>query len=1148
MRCRPDRPGRHRAMPPKKKRDELHEFEKITNKRKVEGGGNQVEYEVQWVGGEKTWEPRAALVKYAQQAIRDYNRADEQQVQQRIAAANQRAERKAEEVLQRVKKSQSQNPPAPAAPPPAAAAAAAPDPEDEEQTALQKYLAGFVAAGIQGVPFIDREFNLGAADRALKRKGRAPAPRAASVAFIDDSLFQSGGPLDDEQDTEVDDVNSDASTDDAADVEESRRQAQKQKNALEAESLAAHIRTREEFLRRRARRSKIAKSFAARPPVNIAAMEQSQDAQNNARVDEIEKELKERTDQQSGEPSFGDRVVFFDLEWHKLDKKAPGEATKAYGLSLTTAHICQICAISANYSRRFNQYIAYRKLKPAWMRLVHDNILDLSPQDDPRIALSTEEAFQLLIDSFPKGCLFLSYGNTDAASIFKTLSAEGDYDQYNSITKLPPDRILARKNILRQLEEKEWRWANVMHWMKDKGKKLEFERDTLKIGGTTLGRLYDVLFHHSLWLSYPTPVEPNQLEKLSQPEIIESSVIKEALDERLEEFPASLYNPTKFGLVPREWLEVKRNDMRNPALGRALHKNCFPQFWNTSHLQPVFHVAHTDTIMMINCVAILCLASDGEFKTLLNTLPDRVPKRKQLNLITLYRAIKGIPDKESQTKAKAKRYIDDLVKNFAATHKRPSESAYNSVATSAIKKTWFFRKFQLALSENSAEEIWTWYDKTPAPRANSKGRWFQTTPDMRFRAYVLACVSLGRTPNKYNNGEYDVDEYNESYAVKEIKGHEINTNKKTGVSRVVYKIEWVDPKNLWSEGDWWEPRDNLAGARQALVDYHEKLRNEDPEKLNRIAVAEPDGQLLPPEVVPVAPARAAAKPKSEPLLLSPAVKSVVKREEAEQEAAAKFQQDGNDDSTYFTILQPVLGSPGDFYEELVMTKRAGKFTDKVKAIRSFLVTEAKANDPALFESLIQTEVPFSEKRQIRFPLDPKKLYEGLPWFSLQTSVAEPRTEMLHTLDCRNLSDPADRSKTRNFAEFEVFLWDFDIIIEQRMFINTRFRFCKECKEYTSIMDPKKSGNANVDEFLQRFTGQPQQRKKAAPVPSKQPAQRTSSNASSASSGSTASSLVSSGSARMSRSSDRQLHRPPPGGYPLTNLVSYFAIRSSLANL
>ena len=230
-----------------------------------------------------------------------------------------------------------------------------------------------------------------------------------------------------------------------------------------------------------------------------------------------------------------------------------------------------------------------------------------------------------------------------------------------------------------------------------------------------------------------------------------------------------------------------------------------------------------------------------------------------------------------------------------------------------------------------------------------------------------------------------------------------------------------------------------------------------------------------------------------------------------------------------------------------MTKRAGKFTDKVKAIRSFLVTEAKANDPALFESLIQTEVPFSEKRQIRFPLDPKKLYEGLPWFSLQTSVVEPRTEMLHTLDCRNITD----SKTRNnFAEFEVFLWDFDIIVANRMFVNTRFRFCKECKEYTNILDPKKSGNADVDEFLQRFTGQ--QRKKATPAPSapapKQP-QRTGSNNSSASSvASSASSLVSSGSARMSRSSDRQLHRPPPGGYPLTNLVSYFAIRSSLANL
>jgi len=33
---------------------------------------------------------------------------------------------------------------------------------------------------------------------------------------------------------------------------------------------------------------------------------------------------------------------------------------------------------------------------------------------------------------------------------------------------------------------------------------------------------------------------------------------------------------------------------------------------------------------------------------------------------------------------------------------------------------------------------------------------------------------------------------------------------------------------------------------------------------------------------------------------------------------------------------------------------------------------------------------------------------------------------------------------------------------------------------------------------------------------------------------------------MSRSSGQKLKRPEPGSYPLTNLVSYFAIRSSLA--
>ena len=157
--------------------------------------------------------------------------------------------------------------------------------------------------------------------------------------------------------------------------------------------------------------------------MNLESIGQKEDLANNKRVAEIEEILQNRSKAKAGIASYGDRVVFFDLEWHKLDKKVSEETTKSYGRSLTTAHICQICAISANYSLRFNQYISYRKLKPAWMRLVNDKVLELSPQDDPQIAISTEDAFDLLIESFPDDCLFLSYGNTDAASIFKTLSA-----------------------------------------------------------------------------------------------------------------------------------------------------------------------------------------------------------------------------------------------------------------------------------------------------------------------------------------------------------------------------------------------------------------------------------------------------------------------------------------------------------------------------------------------------------------------------------------------------------------------------------------------------------------------------------------------------------------------------------------------------
>jgi len=271
-------------------------------------------------------------------------------------------------------------------------------------------------------------------------------------------------------------------------------------------------------------------------------------------------------------------------------------------------------------------------------------------------------------------------------------------------------------------------------------------------------------------------------------------------------------------------------------------------------------------------------------------------------------------------------------------------------------------------------------------------------------------------------------------------------------------------------------------------------------------------------------------------------------EEAEEEAMAEFVNDGKEPSTYFTIKQPVETGSADNYEELVMTKRKGKFTDKVKAIRRFLLSEAKQSaDTALEAFLVQKDVPFSEKRQMRFPLDPKKFYDGLPWFSLRTSVTEPRTEMLHTIDCRNLTD----NRARTFADFEVFLWDFDIIVQQRIFLNTRFRFCKECKEYTGILHPAKSGNLAVEALLARY-GMRAKKKTAAPMPDPTPTTaqkapspilRTSSTVSSGSSGSAGSW----GSARMNRSSGQRLRRPEAGSYPLTNLVSYFAMKSSLAD-
>ncbi len=563
--------------------------------------------------------------------------------------------------------------------------------------------------------------------------------------------------------------------------------------------------------------------------------------------------------------------------------------------------------------------------------------------------------------------------------------------------------------------------------------------------------------------------------------------------------------------------------------------------------------------MLMNCVALLMLAGNRNYSEMLDSLQDAAKKVRTViaNEVKTFKHAHGIKESEKPT-LKELQYTASLTRDFAAAHKKQEEAVSNSVSTSVIKQTLFFRGSQLALSEQSAEDLWNWYDETHTTAKNSKTFHYKTSAQLCRRVYVLACTAQRVTANK-EEGYEEVDLFDEQYEVGRIVEHNIQHG------RIRYRTRWM--KNGMEddeEKDTWEPHWIFEeNAKDVLSNYLDQLKQIERQKITELEQREQQ----PPE-------KQLEKTKLQRQRASKIEKTYqIKQTQMEKAEEKVFDDKGKTTASFFTLWRrlsedlqqgadiPVThrraNDPDRFYEELVMTKRKGKFTEKVKAIRAFLIEEAeKGNDATLLRILVRKEIPFSEKRQLRFPMDPKFDYTGKPWFSLQTSVAEPNTEMLHTLTCRNMLDTKKSNAhlrnaeeaARNFSDFDVFVWDFDLIIKHRIFVNARFRFCKECKEYSEIADPQSSGNAEVDIAVQNHVrhrivspSPPSRpvRQKAPPI-ARPPPRAPSSVHSSHSADSV--STVSAG------STEYTLRSIPKSQYPLTELVSFFALHASLVDL
>ena len=615
--------------------------------------------------------------------------------------------------------------------------------------------------------------------------------------------------------------------------------------------------------------------------------------------------IRQAVENSKGDNNIGNKVVFIDLEWHQLNQKQPIDMTDLEKGQFLRSNIAQICAISANYRIRFNQYVSYKPLHPNWKSLVNWGYVGVSKQDDPNIAMPLEQCMEQFINTFGNDTLFVHYGATDGKAIFRSLSAIYDVDADDNTVKIPESIRTIRTGLIERMKNRNYRWANIQHWMKQHAEFFDVHAK-VKIAGS-LSTLYDALYHKPLLLYH------GKLD--AGPTLLDNLGTMTKLKERIKSFPESLQSEDQYGLVPKQWLRVEYESYVDPAEP----KNMFPSFWHTSHLEPVWHVAHTDTVMMINCVAIIAMFDD-----------------------------EWVEEADKLRENASSLSTEKLNPENASVKKGSTSSALSELATCIITTTGFFRQTQLALSETTAQSIYEFY--TSSKKAKS-----QTVE-------YLASGGL-----------------------------------KWAASRTMATSKWKQPP---------------PASTSAMV------------------------------------TRSKAK-----LLTKAEVESEVKFLEKE------LSQDDEDAFARNWYMAAADTSNTIYYEvadqrhilTLGATRLSGRYEDKVKAIRTYLQSDKfLSHDAELRDSLIQTKHPFSYRRKARFPQDADVDYSQRPWFTaVSISKVNPRTEILHTKECIVFSDPKDPSKTRNFAELNMMLYDFDLLADARLPVNAQFQFCKQCKKYSN---------------------------------------------------------------------------------------------------
>lgn len=252
-----------------------------------------------------------------------------------------------------------------------------------------------------------------------------------------------------------------------------------------------------------------------------------------------------------------DMIAFIDLEVHETSE---------------LSNLSQICAVSLNGKRVYNKYITrfYESyLAEAWQQLVESEYVDIDPSDDPKQSFTFDEAIIHFCKVWPEGTLFIYQGSRDYATLIQ------NFRNHYSIRDTIASNIFA---AITEWIKRQYRFISVDTFFKT------FPIDLP--GKKALHSIYRGMFYNSLLY--------NNAMKMFVYDITTKIFMRRLL----------LHANGLYKTIDSSFKNVQTIDGGSEQENKDRMDFETVDIWydTTASMAPVFHYAHTDTLVLRNIV------------------------------------------------------------------------------------------------------------------------------------------------------------------------------------------------------------------------------------------------------------------------------------------------------------------------------------------------------------------------------------------------------------------------------------------------------------------------------------------------------------------------------------------------------------------